>query len=808
MVTLAEDQPVPTPYFATNLTKEGNSIDIRADWNYKRDEKGRVAGFISVITDITEQKQAEEDLKKTRDHLYNIIESSLDSIVVADTKGHITRANISFCELAGYSKEEILGKCITELAPTKAGSYESSTGGMVKVNEKFIDNAKTTMQRLREGKKIYNWESYVLRKDKLLVPTEDTIVALHGEDGGKQEFLAIIRDITERKKSEQDLSESEEKYYKLMETANDAIFIAEAETGIITDANKKAEELLGVPIEEIIGMHQTHLFSKEDRDYYSKVFSDHIKIGKGVIDNTDIFVSNKNGSKIPVEVSYSVTEIAGKKIVQGIFRNITTRRKAEAEIRKSEEKYHKLMETANDAIFIAETETGIITDANKKAEELLGVPVKEIIGMHQDQFHAKEDRDYYRKLFADQAQIDKGFITGGLYVSHKNGHKVPIEISTSVTKIEGRTIMQGIFRDITERVNAEREIKEARYFFENIINTSLDGILITDSSGITTIVNPAFERMLDCSKDDLIGKHPSAFIPKGKEYEEEGREFIKQLIEKGTVLGRERILSRKDGTVLYVEQNAVFLKDAQGNLMGAAGSFRDITERKKAQEEIINHQNKLKSLTSQLTLVEEKERRRFADYLHDQIGQKLFISKLKLEVLKKSISSADQNKALGEIHEIILQMIKDTRSLTFDLSPPVLYQLGLGAALEWLTDQASAQYGIMVTFENDEEEKALADDTKVLIFQAVRELISNIAKHAQTDKAKISMQRDNVNIRICVEDDGVGFTPSNRTSPSSSTGGFGLFSIEERIDHLGGQFKIESKPGHGTKAVILAPLSD
>jgi len=274
------------------------------------------------------------------------------------------------------------------------------------------------------------------------------------------------------------------------------------------------------------------------------------------------------------------------------------------------------METANDAIFIAETETGIIIDANKKAEELLGVPIEEIIGLHQEQLHTKEDRDYFRKIFRDQAQLESGFTTGDLYVCHKNGHKIPIEISTSVTEISGKKVMQGIFRDITER--------------------------------------------------------------------------------------------------------------------------------RKVQDKIIGYQNKLKSLTSQLTLVEEKERRRFADYLHDQIGQKLFISKLKLEVLKKSLSSTDNVRVLSEIHEFILQMINDTRSLTYDISPPALYQLGLEAALEWLTTQISEQYGIMVSFEDDGQEKALADDTKVLLFQAVRELLANVAKHAQTHNTKVSIQKDNV----------------------------------------------------------------
>jgi PAS domain S-box-containing protein len=485
---------------------------------------------------------------------------------------------------------------------------------------------------------------------------------------------------------------------------------------------------------------------------------------------------------------------------------INVRKQAEKELRKSEEKYHKLIDTANDAIFIAETETGIIIDANKKAEELLGVPVEEIIGMHQALLHEKDDRDYYRKLFADQAQRDKGVITGDIFVCHKNGNKIPIEISTSVTDIGGIKIMQGIFRNITERKQAEKEIKKTKDHLENIFKTSVDGILVTDSKGTITMVNDAIEKMLDYSKDELIEKHPRVLVPEGKEYEAEGREFIKQLHEEGTAMGRERIFSKKDGSVVTVEQSAALLKDDKGNHAGSVGIIRDITERKQAEKKFFEYQNKLKSLTSELTLTEERERRRFADYLHDHIGQKLFISKLKVEALKKSLYSTDNDKALDEIHEIIFQMIKDTRSLTSDLSPQVLYQLGLEAALECLTEQTSEQYGIMIDFEDDEQEKELEDDIKILLFQTVRELLLNVAKHARAQNAKVSVQRDNTHIKICVEDDGVGFNPSDRDVSKTANVGFGLFSIGERLDHLGGHFEIKSQPAYGTKATLMAPL--
>jgi signal transduction histidine kinase len=272
------------------------------------------------------------------------------------------------------------------------------------------------------------------------------------------------------------------------------------------------------------------------------------------------------------------------------------------------------------------------------------------------------------------------------------------------------------------------------------------------------------------------------------------------------VINRETYYFTKDKKVVHVEVSSVFLSNNKGEQIGAVCIARDITERKRAEKKLFEYQNKLKSLASQLTLTEERERRRFADYLHDHIGQRLFISKLKVEALKKSLYSTDNDKALDEIHEIIHQMIKDTRSLTSDLSPQVLYQLGLEAALECLTEQTSEQYGIMIDFEDDEQEKELEDDLKILLFQAVRELLMNVLKHARAQNAKVSVQRDNTHIKICVEDDGVGFNPSDRDVSKTANVGFGLFSIGERLDYLGGHFEIKSQPTYGTKATLMAPL--
>jgi signal transduction histidine kinase len=192
--------------------------------------------------------------------------------------------------------------------------------------------------------------------------------------------------------------------------------------------------------------------------------------------------------------------------------------------------------------------------------------------------------------------------------------------------------------------------------------------------------------------------------------------------------------------------------------------------------------------------------------LHDGIGQSLAVTKVKLGALKRAIAGYELIQPINEIQEIIEQTIQITRTLTFDLSPPILYELGFEPAVEWLTDQIQERHGIHTTCEDDMNPKPLHDDIRVVLFQAVRELLVNVVKHAKAQHINVSLSRENNSIRIHVRDDGMGFDTSKLNIHNGSTCGFGLFSIRERLDLLGGRLELQSEAGHGTAISIIAPL--
>jgi signal transduction histidine kinase len=233
---------------------------------------------------------------------------------------------------------------------------------------------------------------------------------------------------------------------------------------------------------------------------------------------------------------------------------------------------------------------------------------------------------------------------------------------------------------------------------------------------------------------------------------------------------------------------------------------RELTKRQSAEKELLKHQNQLRALNHALSLVEEKQRRKTATYLHDNIGQALSLAIFKIRSLQESGPAKNVKKELTEIKDIVAQTNQRTRSLTFEISPPVLYELGLEPAVEWLAGQFQKQHGITCSFNDDGASKPLTDEARILLFQAVRELLNNVSKHARAQIVKVSTARDGNAIRISVEDDGIGFNPDSLGLKITHNEGFGLFNIKERLRHLGGKLEVNSDKAQGTSIALIAPL--
>ena len=233
---------------------------------------------------------------------------------------------------------------------------------------------------------------------------------------------------------------------------------------------------------------------------------------------------------------------------------------------------------------------------------------------------------------------------------------------------------------------------------------------------------------------------------------------------------------------------------------------REIAERVRAEEALLVHQGRLRSLASELSLAEERERRRIAAGLHDHACQTLALSKMRIQELGDLLAPEQLDEVIG-ICGTLDETIGNVRDLIFDLSSPTLYKFGLEAALEeLLEDKLQTEHGIHCTFCDDGAAKPLAEDVRILLFQSVRELLINVVKHAQAQEVSLDIVRHDDSVRITIRDDGVGFDVDEVLSTSSRSRGFGLFNVAERLDYIGGSLDMHSQLGQGSRFTLVAHL--
>jgi PAS domain S-box-containing protein len=359
--------------------------------------------------------------------------------------------------------------------------------------------------------------------------------------------------------------------------------------------------------------------------------------------------------------------------------------------------------------------------------------------------------------------------------------------------------------EIADRKNIEKAVIESETQIRTIIQKAPTGIALLDKEGWILECNPALQDMLGYDHNELSGVlfsqaiHPQdVALYKNK---------FKELIDGNSDIYRidTRYIHREIREV-WGSLSASVVRDAAGQPQFVIATVEDITTKQQAEERIVNYQRQLQSLTSELSLIEERERRRLATNLHDHVGQVLTFVGIKIDELHEIVSSHTCDPVIEEIRKLVGQTIKCIRSLIFELSPPILYDLGLEEAIEWLADHFSQEYGLKIQVDKDEQPKPLKAEGNVILFQAVRELLLNIVKHAKATSVKIYIQRACNDLRIIVEDNGIGFENNLIDHKQHKIKGFGLFSIHERLEYYGGSMIMKSEKSQGTKITLLMPM--
>ena len=465
-------------------TKKSDGKELWVDFHthpIKQNGKMLVAGF---FRDITQRKYWEDMLTESKEFSTNLLENSPNPVLMINPDFSIVYVNAAFEKLTGFSREEVAGK----VCPYPWWPEERRNALMISFKE-TVD---------RGGRKR---ENIFQKKDgsRFWVDVRSAPVM---SNGTMKYFLVDWTDITERKEMEEALRNSEENFRNLFENAKDTVLLADAQTGIIVDVNTAGCKMLDLPKEKIIGIHQSQLHPPEMREKYKKVFYEHVE--KGLVDSEDTVIQRADGSQIHCEISANVAKYRDKQIIQGVFRDITERKRMEKALADEATRRRILVEQSRDGIVVLDQD-GKVYEANRRFAEMLGYTQEETMKLSVWDWEYLYPPEQVKEMIRTVTEEGDHFETQH---KRKDGSTYDVEISTNGAIFAGQKLIFCVCRDITERKQMEKALKDSEEKLSKAFHASPDAISIfTLKDGTFLEVNDSYVRITGYSHDELIGNN-------------------------------------------------------------------------------------------------------------------------------------------------------------------------------------------------------------------------------------------------------------------------------------------------------------
>jgi PAS domain S-box-containing protein len=801
------------------LRKDGQQRLVAFHNTVLRDPSSRIVGVLFSGEDITARRQAEEALAESERKYRSLVENIPDVTWTTDRQGRTLFISPNVMDVYGYSAEEVC------------------TGGDTWLGNVHPDDRPRVEEAFHElftRKKPYDVEYRIRRKDGTWIWLHDRSV-LSYEKEGQRRADGVFSDITERKRMEEELrrhtehleelvaartaelQESEARYRSLYHSIADGIFVVRAE-GQIDDVNDSACAQLGYTREELIGLPLSAVSARPD--FHLENVFDRLRAAGSLSYETAHL--RKDGVIVPVELSATLLEYRGRQAVLGVARDITERKRAEETLRESEERFRKVFEEGPLGMVLTGRDFGIFK-ANPAFCAMLGYTPEEMNRMtfldvtHPE--HSAANRENVEKLWQGQIPC---YRTEKRYVA-KNGEIRWGNLSASLIRDrEGRPLYAlAVVEDITERKRAEEALHETEARFRTAFEEGAVPMALTALDTTLLKVNSSFCRMLGFSESELVGRsyaeitHPD---------DRAANLLGAQRLACGEVpsFHMEKRYVRKDGAVIWGDMSTASVRDDQGRPLYCVTHVQDITERRRAEEalrqvnerlelqvaqrteELRHTVDRLQQLTLELSQAEDRERKRIADILHDDVQQTLAAAKFHLSLLSGEPRSAEESREIvGQVKHMLKDAIEKSRRLSHELSP-ALYQVDLTAILEWLARHMQQKHGLTVRVEARGPLDSPSEPLKAFLYKVAQELLFNVVKHAGVREARIRVRRLGARLYLSVADRGRGFNPQRLEKAP----GFGLLGIRERVQLLGGRMKIKSAPGAGSTLLIAIPYEE
>ncbi|OQW32810.1 MAG: hypothetical protein A4E19_05495 [Nitrospira sp. SG-bin1] len=824
------------PYHAPSTVEQRNDTGVVEAYDWKIERLTLPDGRFGVVChfyDLSERQRYEAALRESEARFHHMADNAPVMVWVTEPDGTCSFLSRSWYDFTGQTPETGLGFGWTNAVhPDDRASAERTF-----VEANHTHRPFRLEYRLRRHDGEYRWAI-------------DAATPRFSSRGDFLGYIGSVIDITERKHAEQALASNEERYRHIFESTGVSLFEedwssvrrwfdglrADGVTDLsgyldahpekvvktiplvrITDVNDYAMRLFQAPskaallgaldrifVPETIAVFREELIAVwEGRDLHERPAS----------------LRTINDEPLPVLFTLKAPRHADdwRRVLVAVT-DLTALREAESAVRESEERFRTLADNMSQFAWMADAK-GWLFWYNRRWFDYTGTTLEDMQGWGWQKVHHPDH--LHRVIEKWQTAIEAGDAWEDTFpLRGRNGeYRWFLSRAVPIRDAEGDIVHWfGTNTDITEL----REAEEAQARLAAIVTSSDDAIIGNDLNGIITSWNRGAERLYGYTEQEAVGRSITVLMP--PERIDEVPAILARIEMGESVEHYETIRRRKDGTLLDISLTVSPIRDEQGRIIGASKVGRDITERKRHEEELrrwkdelevrvrertselLATQGRLMTLTSQLSLTEQHERRKLARDLHDYLAQMLAVGQMKTGMLKKKISSRqDASPLLHDLDKVFQEALVYTRTLIAELSPPSLQDSGLPAALKWLAERFEKD-GLKVDVRSDCESIPLQEENAVVVFQAVRELLFNVMKHAGVDRATVTVTRDDDDLlRVAVADRGKGSSPE-ALQRSAQPGHLGLVSVRERFRAMGGQVDVVSLPGQGTTVALLLPI--
>ncbi len=818
-----------------------------------------VAGTANANVDVQEilqRSQAFERALRDSEERYRLtFEQAAVGIAHVSNEGHHLRVNQKLCEIVGYTQADLRKLTINEISHPADLKADVAQAHRVAAGE--LDQ--------------YSTEKRLIRKDGSAVWVNQTMSAVRHSDGRLDYLVSVIEDVTERKQAEFALADAARHQKALFHLA-DHLHRAISADETFNTAREAILEALQCDRASIL------LFDEQDKlrfvswcglsDAYRAATEGHspwrpdeqnpqpiivedletsnfepalkaiVKAeGIGALAFVPLVSNRKLIGKFmayfnaPHIFSESDIEL-GLTISRQLAFALERQRSAEA-LRQSEERFRAIVEASPECVKLVAPD-GTLLHMNAAGLAMVGAPSTEALaGQNVYDLVVPEDRERFRAFNEKVCRGEKGSLE--FEISSLLGARRQMDTrAVPLRQPDGQIVHLGITRDVTVRKRAER----AAGLLAAIVDSSDDAIISKNLNGVITSWNKGAERLFGYTPDEAIGQHITLIIPTDRRGEE--TEIIARIKRGERVDHFETVRIRKDRTLLDISLTISPVKDLNGNVTGASKVARDITDRKRADQElresesrfralsekldsevrartrelelsnadVLRQSHHLRELSWQMLRMQDDERRHIARELHDSAGQLLTVLAMNLATLSRKAreKAPELAESAEDARELVHQLTGEIRTNSYLLHPPLLDEEGLQSAVSWYVRGLAERSGLDISFKISEGFGRLPREMELAVFRLVQESLTNIHRHSGSKRAMIEILRTPEQVLLEIRDEGKGISLEKLAEIQSRGAGFGIRGMRERARQFDGEMTIDSN-GQGTLFRVTIPMS-